>query len=101
MRKQRKKKQVNNLVTKNDLKRTERYLEYKIEVDKAEAKKFREEFVKFKNYVYDKLDWLVGAFQKFNEEHTILSGKYSEVNEKLDNHENRISVLEKKTHYSS
>jgi hypothetical protein len=88
---------------REDLRKTENYLDTKIEMLKNELLLLKKEFGEFKNYVYDKLDWLVGAFQKFDEEHTILSGRYSQVREKLDNHDNheeRISALEKKTAYS-
>ena len=45
------------------------------------------------------LDWLVGAFKKFDEEHTVLTGRYADVRETLDDHESRIAVMEKKARY--
>lgn len=42
------------------------------------------------------LDWLVGKYKKFDEEHTILTGKYSEINQRIDRHEEKIVKLEKK-----
>ncbi len=52
----------------------------------------------FKESVLKTLDWLVGAFKKFDEEHTILAGRYGEINMKIENHESRIGLLEKKTY---
>ncbi|MCJ7826363.1 hypothetical protein MUP56_01960 [Patescibacteria group bacterium] len=37
----------------------------------------------------DKLDWLIGAYKKFDEEHTLL-------NSRISNHEDRIEKVEKK-----
>lgn len=37
----------------------------------------------------EKLDWLIGAFRKFDTEQTLLSGRVSD-------HEDRIEILEKK-----
>ena len=62
---------------------------------KNEMTDFKNEMGKFRDQTYKTLDWLVGAFKKFDEEHTILSGKYSTINIKLDNHEERITTLEK------
>lgn len=41
------------------------------------------------------LDWLVNAYKKFEEEHMILTSKYTSVQHRLDNHEERLIVLEK------
>jgi hypothetical protein len=40
------------------------------------------------------LDWLVGAFKKFDEEHTVLAGNYGEIKNQLTKHETRICYLE-------
>lgn len=61
-----------------------------------EFKEFREEMRDFREQTYKTLDWLVGAFKKFDEEHTILSTRYSTISKTIDNHEDRISLLEKK-----
>ncbi|MBU1104313.1 hypothetical protein L6255_00970 [Candidatus Parcubacteria bacterium] len=53
---------------------------------------FREDIRK----IYDTLDWLVGAFKKFDEEHTFHSSRIYGHEEQLENHEVRIGVLEKK-----
>lgn len=72
------------------------YVDHEIEP----LKKMAEEFYEFRNSVYDRLDWLVGAFKKFNEEHTTLTEQYSRVDEQLTNHESRLQVLEKRTKYA-
>lgn len=48
----------------------------------------------FKARVLDSLDWLVGAFKKFDEEHTVLSGNYSDIQSKIHDHEERLHHLE-------
>ena len=93
------KKQNNNLATKQDLKSVENYLDYKIEDAKTKAEEFRKEFIIFKDHVYKSLDWLVGAFKKFDEEHTVLSHKNVELSDTIENHESRIKTLEKKSLY--
>ncbi len=62
---------------------------------------FKKKFESFQSQVLNTLDWLVKAFKKFDEEHTILTGKYSKINEKIDNHDQRIVVLEKKVTYKA
>ena len=64
-----------------------------------------EEFVKksnsFQDHVNKTLDWIVRKLEKYDQEYTIMSARYPEMNDKLDNHEKRISVLEKKTVYKT
>lgn len=43
------------------------YLDYRFEP----LEKMAEDYPKFKDYVYDKLDWLVGKYQKLDDEHTV------------------------------
>lgn len=81
-------------------KRIDRVIDY-IDERLKPFEEMRKEFAEFKDRVLTALDWLIGAFKKFEEEHTILTGKYSEVSQRLNDHENRISALEKKTNYSS
>lgn len=42
------------------------------------------------------LDWLAGKYKEFEEEHTVLTEQNSRNINKLDNHEERISNLEKR-----
>ena len=81
---------------KREITSTEKYLDYKIEVSKKEADEFKKDFLDFKDKVLTNLDWIVLTLRKMDDEHTILTGRYSDVSEKLDNHEDRILVLEKK-----
>ena len=97
-----KKKLGNYLVIKENLenlKGTTNFLSFRIDSLENELKEFKNEFMKFKDQVLKTLDWLVGAFKKFDEEHTILTGQYSKVNEELVNHETRITTFEKKSSY--
>lgn len=84
------------LLLKRDLKSTENYLNYKIDTLEKKVDDFKEEFIGFKDSVLKSLDWLVGAFKKFDEEHTVLSEQNKRTNGKLDNHEKRIFSLEQR-----
>jgi len=55
------------------------------------------EFYTFKDAVLSRLDWLIGQYKRFDEEHTVLSGRYIGIQSKLDNHETRIVKLETKS----
>lgn len=104
-------KKANNFATKNDIKglksditkldskidnveeglnkrmdRMEKNIDFKLEP----ILEFKEEFSGFKNSVLKTLDWLVGAFKKFDQEHTVLS----EHTRRLDD---RVTTLEKRT----
>ena len=52
--------------------------------------------MEFKDHMYKTLDFLVGSYKKFDEEHSILTTRYSTIGKTIDNHETRISILEKK-----
>ena len=82
--------------TKEDLKGTENYLNYKIDTLEKKVDDFKVEFTGFKDSVLKSLDWLVGAFKKFEEEHTVLTEQNKRANGKLDNHEKRIFSLEQR-----
>ena len=90
----------NNLVTEDYLnKKTDAIIEY-IDYRLNPIEKFREEFTSFKNQVLKSLDWLVGAFKKFSEEHTVLSESHTRTQDTLDNHEGRIKTLESRRNFS-
>lgn len=55
------------------------------------------DFYNFKEQVLSRLDWLIGRYKKFEDEHTILTGSYSDVQVRLDGHEKRIGILEQKS----
>ncbi len=82
--------------TKQDLKSTENYLNYKIESLEKKTEDFKKEFTEFKDSVLKSLDWLVGAFTKFSEDHTVLTEQNGRLHKKLDNHEDRIISLEQR-----
>lgn len=81
--------------TKEELKTTERYLTHKFDALEIRVNEFYNEFKEFKDSVLKTLDWLVGAFKKFDEEHAILSERYLSINKTIENHEDRITKLEK------
>ncbi len=83
------------LLTRN-LKSTENYLNYKIDTLEKSVNEFKGEFTIFKDSVLKSLDWLVGAFKKFGEEHTVLTEQNGRAIDKLENHEKRIMSLEQR-----
>lgn len=101
MKKIRAKKTVNNLVTEDylskKLKSTENFLNFRINTLQEDLENFKKQFNDFKDKVLTNLDWLVGAFKKFDEEHTVMSHRNREISGKLENHETRIQSLEKRT----
>ncbi|VVA43372.1 conserved hypothetical protein [Candidatus Roizmanbacteria bacterium] len=97
------KKLEKTFATKNDLKESElrlnkridrmtKYVDFEIEP----VTDFKKEFKDFKNKVFDKLDWLIGKYNKFEAEHTVLTEQNNRTNDKLDVHEERISGLEQR-----
>jgi hypothetical protein len=44
------------------------------------------------NKILENVDWLVGAYKKFDEEHTILSDKVSNHSDKLDKIEETLRI---------
>ncbi|MDP3974550.1 MAG: hypothetical protein Q8P65_01015 [bacterium] len=82
------KKEINNFKKSVDI---------RFEIVENAIKGLSKDFAEFKEHTYKTLDWLVGAFKKFDEEHTVLTVRYSRINKSIDNHETRISILEKKT----
>ena len=103
----------NNLASKTDLKATEnrfsnklketedrlnkridrvlKYIKFEIEP----LKEFNKEMREFKNKVLDRLDWLIGKYEKFEQEYTVEVEQNRRILDKLENHENRINKIEK------
>ena len=65
-----------------------------IQLLSKELREFKKEMREFREQTNKTLDWLVGAFKKFDEEHTVLTARYLTVNKTIDNHEERIKALE-------
>ncbi len=88
----------NDVVTKGILKEAlftqnneiREYVDTRFDALQSELREFAEEAMK-------NFDWLIGAFKKFDEEHTVLTGRYTDVHSRLDGHEVRIGRLEKKS----
>jgi len=68
------------------------YLEFHLEP----LRKFIEDFAEFRNQTQTSLDKLSGDYQKFDEEHMILTQHNSDINNRLEGHEIRIVKLEKR-----
>jgi len=97
------KKDLDGFATKKDLKDTElrlntridrmtKYVDFELEP----VNDFKKEFKDFKNKVFDKLDWLIGKYNKFEAEHTVLTEQNNRTNNKINNHEERILSLEQR-----
>ncbi len=52
--------------------------------------------IKNVDFIMEKLDWLVKAYTKFEDEYLVLSHQYSRVDKSVDDHEARITTIEKK-----
>ncbi len=74
------------------------YIDLRIEEVKqsltGEINSLRKDFEDFKNNVYDKLDWLISQYKKLDEERDVIIYRQEKINERLDDHEVRISRLE-------
>ena len=95
------------MITDADVKKLEKTFATKEYVDKRFDRLFlyldnrfepleemKKDFDKFKDKVFISLDWLINAFKKFDDEHTVLSEQSERTNHKLENHEKRIGNLE-------
>ncbi|MEK7495554.1 MAG: hypothetical protein AAB788_02525 [Patescibacteria group bacterium] len=97
------KKDLLGFATKKDLNETESRLNTRIDrmtkyvnFELEPVDDFKKEFKDFKDKIFDKLDWLIGKYNKFEEEHTVLTEQNKRSNSKLDNHEKRIFSLEQR-----
>lgn len=54
----------------------------------------RQEIKKNHEETMEKLDSIMGEFKKFDEEHTLLSYRFSEHSDQLENHEGRLKKIE-------
>ncbi len=88
--------------TKKDIKDSERrlnkrmdrmlkYLDFRFKP----LEEMSRDFFDFKSKIFDRLDWLIGRYQKFEDEYTVQAEQNKRILDKLDNHENRINTLEK------
>ncbi len=73
------------------------YLDHRFAPLEAMAKEFHE----FKERIETLIDRVLGKYEKLDQEHTIASEQYRESSDKLENHEVRITVLEKKAVYKT
>jgi hypothetical protein len=90
-------KKIAYFMTRDDLNNYDKRLKIYLEARFRPLEEMRLDFHDFKEKVLKSLDWLVGKFQKFEDELTILTGKYPEIHKKLENHETRIVKLETKS----
>ena len=63
---------------------------------KKDLSDFRKEMANYKDHTNKTIDFLFGSYKKFDEEHSILTARYSTFSKAIDNHETRITNLEKK-----
>ena len=68
------------------------YLDYRLEPLEESKREFKD----FKDSVLKSLDFLVGAYKKFEDEYTVGFKQYSRLDGKLEDHEVRIKLLENK-----
>lgn len=99
----------NNFITKDYLdrrlkselsKNTDRIIKY-IDYRFKPVEELKDKFVYFQDKVLKTLDWIVGKLEKYDQEYTIMSSKYPYFSDKIENHEKRIKVIEKKSAYKT
>ena len=99
-----KEKKQNNLVTKGFL--DKRFDQYHTRLMKYLNARFAATDEKLKKLdalderldkIMRLLDWLVGQYKKFDQEHVVLSEQSRRMTDQLENHETRIASLEKTT----
>ncbi len=73
-----------------------KYNELKFRMIEKTLNEIKDEFIKFRDFTYDKLDWLVHEYQKFDQTLTIIDSSYPVLNDRINNHEKRITSLESK-----
>lgn len=71
-------------------KKMQEYLDFRLEPLDTLVKDFYE----FRSNVFDKLDWLIGQYKRFDEEHTVLTESYGSNARVLSDHAKRIKELE-------
>ena len=69
-----------------------KYIDYRLEPLDELIREFRE----FKEQMSKTMDFLVGVYQKLTDEHIVAAEQYSRTNRIVENHETRITSLEKK-----
>lgn len=82
--------QVESSINKR-IDRVLKYIDFKIKP----LEEFRKEMLEFKDKVLDRLDWLIGKYQKFEDEYTIQAEQNRRILDRIENHEKRISSIEK------
>jgi hypothetical protein len=91
----------NGLATKKDVnesedrlnKRIDRVIKY-IDLKINPFEEMRQDFYDFKNKIFDRLDWLIGRYKKFEDEYTVQAEQNKRILDRLENHEERISHME-------
>ena len=89
-------KKTDQLVTKSYVDKHIAVLIKHLDARFAPLEAMAKDYYEFKDQVLKTLDWLVGAFKKFDEEHTVLTDSHSNIQQKVDTHEKRITLLETK-----
>lgn len=74
----------------NQFNRIKSYLDFRLKP----LEEMMEDYYKWKDHVNKTLDWLVGAYQKFEEKYDFVSSKQVDTQNRLENHEGRIMTLE-------
>ncbi len=70
-----------------------KYIDFKTEG----IEELRSDFAGLKSDMFDKLDWLIGAYQRLDEERIVHAQHHEDINKTTDNHEIRIGQLENHT----
>ena len=74
--------------------RIDRVMEY-IDFKTKPIDEMRQDYRDFKSRIFDRLDWLIGAYEKFNQEMIILNKYVKDSHDRIENHEARLVQLER------
>lgn len=84
-----------HMLTKRDLTKIETIIDSKLEEKLEEKFTEKLKYLPTKDELYEKLDALMGEVKTVREEQTLISKQLSRHSDELENHEDRITELEK------
>ena len=67
-----------------------KYIDFKIEP----LENLKNRFDDLESKMYDRLDWIMGTLKRMEEEMIISNKRFHDLNNQVDNHENRLTALE-------
>ena len=78
----------------NRIDRIQQYIDFKLKPVEEMSQDYKE----FKNKVFDRFDWIISKLQKFEQEFIIQNEHAGRMLDRIENHEKRVTCLEKTYH---